>query len=130
MGISTDEWIDRYRRAWLEADSGLVASLFTSDGIYCWHLTEPPAVGREAIEEYWSRTCSTQDDVDLAFGSPILGGRRTVLEFWATMRESGSEVTLPGCMLLQFDAEGLCAELREYWYSEPGRLTPPDLWGR
>lgn len=130
MAITTGEWIERYRRAWLQADPELVASLFTPDGVYCWRLTEPPVEGRQAIREYWRGTCSTQAEVELALSSPIAVEGKMVLEFWATMREAGNEVTLPGCMLLRFDGDGLCQELREYWYSEPGRQVPPELWGR
>lgn len=130
MTLTTDEWIARYQRAWLEADAELVASLFTPDGVYCWRLTEPPAVGRAAIRDYWRETCSTQADVELSLRAPIAVDGRLVLEFWATLRDGGDQVTLPGCMLLRFDRDGLCEELREYWYSEPGRHAPPRLWGR
>jgi hypothetical protein len=57
-------------------------------------------------------------------------GNRVVVEWWASMRDDGGEVTLPGCLLLRFRTGGRCQELREYWHREEGRRDPPDGWGR
>jgi hypothetical protein len=40
------------------------------------------------------------------------------------------EITLPGCLLLQFAPDGRCFDLREYWNVQDGRLPPHDRWGR
>ena len=45
------------------------------------------------------------------------------------MRDEGSEITLPGCLLLRFAPGGRCEELREYWHVEEGRRDPPAGWG-
>lgn len=58
-----------------------------------------------------------------------MAGRKAAVEWWATMRDEGEEVTIPGCLLLRFDDRGLCTELREYWHVEAGRRAPPDGWG-
>jgi hypothetical protein len=52
-----------------------------------------------------------------------------VVEWWATMRDEGEEITLPGCLLLRFASDGRCAALREYWHVEPGRHEPHEGWG-
>ena len=39
------------------------------------------------------------------------------------------EITLPGCLLLRFAADGRCQDLWEYWQVQPGRQDPPDGWG-
>jgi len=52
-----------------------------------------------------------------------------VVEWWAVMQDEGSEVTLPGCLLLRFAAGGRCQELREYWHLQEGRREPPEGWG-
>jgi hypothetical protein len=51
------------------------------------------------------------------------------VEFWTNMRVDGEPVTLPGCLLLDFDDMGLCRRLREYWHYMPGELDPPEGWG-
>jgi hypothetical protein len=45
------------------------------------------------------------------------------------MKVDGDEVTLPGCLLLDFDDNGLCTALREYWHFQPGSYSPPPGWG-
>jgi len=62
-------------------------------------------------------------------GTPIVVGDRVVVEWWATMRDDGQEITLPGCLLLRFASDGRCAALREYWHVEPGRHGPHPGWG-
>jgi hypothetical protein len=53
-------------------------------------------------------------------------GSRVAVEFWTTMRVDGDPVTLPGCLMLDFDDEWACRRLREYRHFMPGRLEPPD----
>jgi ketosteroid isomerase-like protein len=130
VNLSPTTWIDAYRDAWLTADSDAVTRLFAEDGVYCWNLLRPPAVGREAIRRYWDGETARQSEVDVRFGEPVVAGAgRVAVEFWTKMKEHGTDVTLHGCMMLRFDADGRCAELREYWLSEPGRHEPPDFWG-
>jgi len=47
------------------------------------------------------------------------GGRR-----WSMMGK-----TLPGCLLLRFEPDGRCSDLREYWNLEPGLRKPFPGWG-
>lgn len=51
-------------------------------------------------------------------------GAATV-EWWATFHDEGEPVTLPGCLVLRFGADGLCEELREYWHVETGTFDAP-----
>jgi ketosteroid isomerase-like protein len=124
------EWIQDYGDAWRRKDSEAVAELFTEGAVYRSSPLRPPTVGRAAIEDYWRQSTSTQEDLELRFGQPVVHGNRVVVEWWATMRDDGSEVTLPGCLLLHFASGGRCDELREYWHREPGRHEPPEGWGR
>ena len=127
--MTVKEWIDAYARAWRQKDAALAASLFTANGVYCSHLLQPPAVGREGVADYWRNVTATQSDMDARMGEPIVAGSRTVVEFWTRMKNSGNAVTVAGCMLLRFAADGLCEELREYWFFEPGDHVPPSIWG-
>jgi hypothetical protein len=38
-------------------------------------------------------------------------------------------VTLPGILMLRFAPDGRCAELREAWNLQAGRLDPYPGWG-
>jgi hypothetical protein len=41
----------------------------------------------------------------------------------------GGDTSLAGILLLRFDDEGLCSELREAWAVAEGRASPPEGWG-
>jgi len=131
-------WVDAYGQAWRDKDAEAVAALFTPDATYLASPTGAPHRGREGIRRYWRRATATQRDLDLRFGEPIVAGNRAAVEWWAVMRDAGwgperpdDSVTLPGCLLLRFTGDGLCADLREYWNADFGaRVAPPVGWGR
>ena len=127
--FTVQEWIDAYHRAWVTADADLVTTLFTADGSYRDNILEEPHVGTEQIKAYWSSVTDDQSKVDLEMGSPFVDGNRVAVEFWANMSVEGEPVTLPGCLLLNFDEDGLCTSLREYWLYQPGTFSPPHEWG-
>jgi ketosteroid isomerase-like protein len=122
-------WIEEYGRAWREKDAEAVVRIFTEDAVYRSSPFREPSVGSEGIRAYWTRATGAQEDLDLRFGTPIVQGSTVVVEWWATMREGGEEITLPGTLVLRFAADGRCEELREYWHEEPGRREPPAGWG-
>lgn len=127
--MNVQGWVDAYGRAWRERDAEAVVALFTEDAEYRSSPFREPSVGSDAIRAYWERATSTQDDADVRMGAPIVAGDRVVVEWWATMRDDGEEITLPGCLLLRFAPDGRCTALREYWHSEPGRRGPHPGWG-
>lgn len=124
------EWLETYRRAWIERDASAAAALFTEEAIYRERPFQAPFVGREAIRQYWTTVTATQSDVELTYGEPIVGDHRLAVEWWATLRNDGVPVTLAGEFLLLFTDAGLCRELREYWIVAEGRIDPPRGWGR
>ena len=126
--MSPHEWIERYGRAWETADKALMLSLFTEDAVYRSQIFREPSVGHEGIGAYWERT-QGQRDVRVQFGRPIVEGNHVAVEWWTKMVSEGEEVTLPGCLLLRFDAEGRCSDLREYWNFAPGLREPFPGWG-
>jgi ketosteroid isomerase-like protein len=127
--VTHHEWLERYRRAWIERDADAAAELFTDDAIYREKPFEQPFSGRDAIRQYWSTVTQTQSRIELRYGSPVVEGRRVAVEWWANLVNDGSPVTLAGEFLLVFDQHGRCRELREYWALTPGRMDPPSGWG-
>jgi ketosteroid isomerase-like protein len=130
VSLSLEEWVEEYARAWEEKDAEAVVALFTEDAEYrSGPFREPPNVGSDGIRAYWTRACSAQQDTRVRMGTPLVAGDRVVVEWWATMRADGEEITLPGCLLLRFAPDGRCQALREYWHVEPGRRDPHAGWG-
>lgn len=127
--MTLNEWVEGYRRAWVERDADAVAALFTEDGTYRANIFEEPFRGRSGVAEYWSSVTAVQSDVRVRMGRPYADGDRVAFEFWTNMKVNGDEVTLPGCLLLDMTADGLCRRLREYWHYQPGSFDPPEGWG-
>jgi uncharacterized protein (TIGR02246 family) len=48
------DWLERYRRAWVERDADAAARLFTEDATYREQPFQAPFVGRTAIRNYWA----------------------------------------------------------------------------
>jgi hypothetical protein len=128
--VTVEAWLEAYARAWREGDPDAAVALFTEQAVYRSHAFREPHRGSEGIREYWAGATSTQREVEVEFGEPVVDGRRVAVEWWTTMREGGEEITLPGCLLLRFADDGRCEELREYWFSQPGRHPPHEGWGR
>jgi steroid delta-isomerase-like uncharacterized protein len=122
-------WVDAYARAWREGDAEAAAALFTETATYRSTPFRLPHVGRDAIMRYWLEEPARHQDVELRFGTPVVEGRRVAVEWWASVVQDGETVTGPGCLLLRFDRNGRCDELREYWHELPGRHEPPPGWG-
>ena len=127
--MTVHEWIDTYERAWREKDAQLAASLFASNGVYCSHLLQDPAIGPLGVAEYWRNVTATQSEINVRMGKPFIEGSRVAVEFWTRMKSSGADATVAGCMLLRFADDGKCEELREYWFFEMGDHAPPAIWG-
>jgi len=124
-----DEWLERYRKAWIERDADLAGSLFTEDAIYREQPFQKPFVGRDAIRQYWHAVTRNQSAIELTYGAPVSAGHRVAVEWWANLLNDGKPITLAGEFLLTFDGGGQCRELREYWVLTEGRVPPPDGWG-
>jgi ketosteroid isomerase-like protein len=125
-----DAWIEAYRRAWEQADTPAAVALFTPDASYRSHPLRPTHAGSDGIAAYWSEVTADQRDPRVRFGDPIVDGDRVAVEWWTTMLAGGAPVSLAGCLLLAFAADGRCRDLRECWNLTEGRVDPPADWGR
>ena len=124
-----NDWAERYRSAWEEADSEAVAELFMQEGTYRDNIYELPHRGRRGVIAYWEGVTSAQSDVSVKMGKPYVDGNRAVVEFWTKMTVAGNPVTLAGALFLEFNEDGLCRSLHEYWNFIEGTHEPPTGWG-
>lgn len=122
-------WAEAYRVAWEQADSEAAADLFSENATYRDNIYEEPYRGRAGVIEYWTGVTSSQSNVTVLMGEPVVAGNRADIEFWTTMDGDGAPITLAGCLLLDFDDNGRCTALREYWQVGEGTQQPPAGWG-
>jgi SnoaL-like domain len=122
-------WIEAYGRAWQSGNEDLMVSLFTEDASYRSSPLREPFRGRDEIRAYAHRNNHRQQDKQVRMGRPFVDSNRVAVEWWTTMVEDGENVTLPGCLLLRFEPDGRCSDLREYWHLEAGTHEPFSCWG-
>ena len=127
--MTVDEWVEAYRRAWVERDADAAAALFTEDSEYRTQPFLEPHRGQEGVRAYWERVTAAQEDVSVRMGRPFVDGNRVAVEFWTTMVNDGAPLSLAGCLLLRFAPDGRCERLREYWQADPSRRSPHVGWG-
>jgi hypothetical protein len=52
------------------------------------------------------------------------------VEYWASfLDQHGMAMTLAGCAMARFDADGRITEARDYWHLHEGHQPPP-AWER
>ena len=122
-------WLDGYKAAWEGRDADAAAALFTEDAPYREEPYKDAYPGAAGVREYWAGVTETQSDISLRWGTPITEGDRTAVEWWVTLTNGGTPVTLAGSMVLLWADDGRCRELREYWHFAPEHATPPEGWG-
>lgn len=130
MAMSVEQWAEAYRKAWEDRDAEAAAALFTEDATYRDNIYEDAHQGHEGVAEYWRGVTASQDAVRVVMGRPYGTEERATVEFWTRMTVGGAPVTLAGCLLLDFDGDGRCRALREYWNFADGDHAPPAGWGK
>jgi hypothetical protein len=54
-------------------------------------------------------------------------GDRACVEYWARfLDQQGTAMTLAGCDMARFDADGLITKARDYWHLQEGHQSLPD----
>jgi hypothetical protein len=127
--VGVDAWLERYRSAWEEGDSDAAATLFTEDAVYRSSPFREPHLGQDGIRAYWEHATGSQSETRVRIGTPITQDNRTAVEWWATMRDDGAAITLPGILFLRFAPDGRCEELREAWNVAEAAVEPYAGWG-
>lgn len=120
--MNTDDlrnWLQAYGSAWEARNAEAASQLFTEEALYFETPYSEPFRGREGIHGYWAKVTDDQREVD--FHSEALGfaGTSGVAKWSArfTLASTGAAVELNGVFLLEFDDDGLCSQLREWWHA-------------
>jgi ketosteroid isomerase-like protein len=117
-----ESWLERYGAAWEARDAAAAGRLFASEALYHEMPFDEPKKGRAAIEEYWRSVTADQREVQFESRVIALNGNTGVAHWSATfhLQSTGETIALDGVFVLEFDAEGQCSALREWWHVRPG----------
>lgn len=127
MGVGA--WLEGYRIAWERGDADAAAALFTEDAVYRSSPFREPHLGQDGIRAYWEQATGSQSETRVRIGTPVTQENKTAVEWWATIRDDGAEITLPGILFLRFTDDGRCEELRETWNYVEETVEPHPGWG-
>jgi ketosteroid isomerase-like protein len=120
-------WAEAFRAAWLAGDGDAAAALYAEDCVFRSH----PFRELEDAKAYMRRVVPEAEAREVWFGAPVEERDAAAVEYWALLVDpDGSESTIAGCHLVRFGRDGLVAEARDCWQSEPGHRWPPPEWGR
>lgn len=118
-------WRDAWAEAWPRRDVDAIAVLYRSGAAYRSH----PLREAGAPRAYLERVFAEEEEIECWFGEPLVAGDRAAVEWWASYREAGEDVTLAGTTVLRFDRDGLVSEHVDYWVEGNGRTAPFPGWG-
>jgi ketosteroid isomerase-like protein len=113
-----EDWLTAYGLAWMHRDAEAAAKLFTKDAWYFESPFGPPAQGKSEIIEYWNAATRNQSEISFAWQIVSLTGNVGVVHWQAGFERTSSNarVQLDGVFVLDFDENGLCKILREWWH--------------
>jgi uncharacterized protein (TIGR02246 family) len=126
--VEVEAWVESLRSAWESADPVKIGALFTDEAEYLTNPFGKALQGRDSIVAYWSEEISTQDNVEVRMGRPMIDGERAAVEWWAVVTNDASQVTDSGVLMLEFSGDR-CRRLAEYWMLGEGRIAPAEGWG-
>jgi ketosteroid isomerase-like protein len=114
------EWLTAYGRAWETRDPEAAAALFTEDIAYYEKPYTDPARGREGVRQYWDDAVSDHGAVSFSFEILAISDEQSFVRWLANLNRlsSGKRVMIDGIFILKFAENGLCRELREWWFYE------------
>jgi uncharacterized protein (TIGR02246 family) len=118
-----EQWLQRYGRAWEQADPAAAARLFSEDCLYFETPHAEPLRGRAGVQAYWTAVPKGQADVSFRYELLALQSDTAIAHWCAsfTRKASGARVELDGMFLVEFDEAELCRTPREWWH----RQEPP-----
>ncbi len=114
------KWLTAYGHAWETRDPEAAAALFTEDIVYYEKPFTEPARGREGVGQYWAEEVEDHSAVAFSFDILTTSASSSIVHWLTnlTLLSSGKQVMIDGIFVLQFAENGLCRELREWWFYE------------
>jgi len=122
-------WLDRYVEAWKSYDPAAIGDLFSADAEYRYHPWDEPETGRDAIVNDWIAPAGdasgrdAEGTYEAAYRPWIIEGNRAVAvgtsDYFSDATRTALERRYHNVYLLEFEADGRCRSLTEYYIKEP-----------
>ena len=118
-------WLDGYAQAWGTYDPDQIGALFSEDAEYWYNPFDEPKRGREAIVASWLEEPDDPGTYEGSYRPVLVCGDRAVARGTSRYFDVAGAVVdeYDNLFLLRFDADGRCAEYREWYMRKP---TPED----
>jgi hypothetical protein len=114
-------WLDGYSRAWGTYDPEQIGALFSADAVYYYDPFSEPVRGREAIVADWIKDRDEAGTYEGGYRPVLVAGDQAVARGHSRYLNTNGTVEreYDNLFLLRFDADGRCAEYREWYMRKP-----------
>ena len=116
-------WLGGYKAAWEGRDAAAAGALFAKDATYRETPYDEPFAGRTAIEAYWAKVTSGQQDIAFTYEVIACTGDEGVAHWHCTFTAApgGETIDLDGIFRCGFADSGRVRRFEEWWHI---RVTP------
>jgi ketosteroid isomerase-like protein len=116
-------WLDGYSHAWGTYDPAEIGALFSEDAVYFDNPFDEPVRGREAIVASWLEDPDEEGTYEGRYRPVLVAGDQAVANGYSRYLDGdgGGVKEYDNLFLLRFDADGRCAEYREWYMRKPGQ---------
>jgi SnoaL-like domain len=109
---AAERWRETWERCWQSHEPEPIVALYADGAHFQIHPFRDPQPPRE----YLVPTLAAEESATCEFERPLVDGDRAAVEWHAeTVLKDGGTEKLAGVSLLQFDADGLVVEQRDFW---------------
>ncbi|MDX1403697.1 MAG: nuclear transport factor 2 family protein [Woeseiaceae bacterium] len=120
-------WLDAYGEAWETRDADAAANIFSENATYQVTPYEEPHVGQDGVRSYWAGVTANQRNVQFDYQVLAVTGNTGIAHWTANFDvEGGPNIDLNGVFVLDFDEDGRCRRLREWWHLQSDAAAEQD----
>jgi ketosteroid isomerase-like protein len=114
-------WLDGYSQAWGTYDPDQIGALFSEDAVYYYDPFSEPVRGRAAIVADWLKDRDEAGTYEGRYRPVLVAGDEAVARGYSRYIDTNGSVRdeYDNLFLLRFDADGRCAEYREWYMPKP-----------
>ena len=114
-------WVEGYSQAWGTYDHEQIGALFSEDAVYFTDPFSEPVRGREAIVADWLADRDEAGTYEGSYRPVLVAGDEAVARGYSRYYNTNGTIRdeYDNLFLLRFDADGRCAEYREWYMQKP-----------